>query len=131
MTPINSSNKNDEINILCDTIRGLFQEHKYNEGLKIIQSAMNDYPHSPVPHNLMGILLEKEGKHSTAMRHFRAACALDPSYLPSRYNLENYGTFFSKGKCAYDIDDCPNDCSGNSHNLIYDIHNVGHVVRRR
>ena len=48
-------------------------------------------PHSAIPHNLMGILMEKENNHVLAMKHFRAAYALDPTYIPARYNMEQYG----------------------------------------
>ena len=40
---------------------------------------MAENPHGAVPHNLMGILLEKESNHVLAMKHFRAAYALDPT----------------------------------------------------
>lgn len=68
---------------------------------------MRDYPHAPHPHNLMGILLEKQGNHLSAMKHFRAAWALDPTYLPCRINLDRYGSFFNQGNCAFDEQDCP------------------------
>lgn len=120
----------DELDELCVKIKKLIKAHKYSDGLVYIQLAMKSYPHSPVPHNLMGIILEKEGKHAIAMNHFRAACALDPSYLPAKYNLEHFGTFFSKGTCAYDLGDCPDDRAGNASKIIYDGQNIGHIVRR-
>ena len=49
---------------------------------------MAENPHCAIPHNLMGILLEKEANHVLAMKHFRAAYALDPTYIPARYNME-------------------------------------------
>jgi hypothetical protein len=53
------------------------------------------------------LVLEKESDHLLAMKHFRAAWALDPTYLPARYNLENFGTFVPKGRGAFDESDCP------------------------
>lgn len=57
---------------------------------QMIRRAMEEEPHSAEPHNLMGVLLEKKGEHSLAMRHFRAAYALDPSCAAARVNLEKY-----------------------------------------
>lgn len=91
---------------LCDTTRKMVAERRYEECKSCISEMMSYYPHSPIPHNLIGIVLEKEGCHTSAMKHFRAAYALDPTYLPARHNLEHYGTFFSRGKCAYDETDC-------------------------
>lgn len=91
---------------LCNVTRKMVAESRYEECRAYISQGMSAYPHSSIPHNLMGVVLEKEGCHTSAMRHFRAAHALDPAYLPARHNLEHYGTFFSKGKCAYDESDC-------------------------
>ena len=89
--------------------RTLIEEHKYVECEKVIVMSMIKMPHSAVPHNLMGILLEKEHNHILAMRHFRAAYGLDPAYVPARYNLDHYGEVFPTGlrQCAYTEEDCP------------------------
>lgn len=49
----------------------------------------------------MEILLEKQKNHLLALKHFRAAYALDPSYLPARYNLDQYSDFNPISKLAY------------------------------
>lgn len=69
---------------------------------------MGKYPHAPQPHNLYGVVLEYQNKHSEAMKHFRAAQALDPNYRPAKYNLSNYGNSFFKRHCALDESDCMN-----------------------
>lgn len=53
---------------------------------------MSKYPHAPQTHNLMGIILEKKEEHAAAMKHFRAALALDPTYYPAKHNLDMYGS---------------------------------------
>jgi len=63
----------------------------------------------PEPHNLIGELLQKKGDHISAMKHFRAAWALEPTYIPVRYNLHVFASFYTDGKCAYDESDCPID----------------------
>ena len=95
-----------ELHSLCVSVRNLVENRHYSECRELITTAMGKYPHAPQPHNLLGLLLEKQNDHPTAMKHFRAAWALDPTYLPVRQNLECYGTFFSRGRCAYDETDC-------------------------
>ncbi|MDF2886247.1 MAG: hypothetical protein K0R23_632 [Lacrimispora sp.] len=110
----NELNEREEtLTALCETIRDLIGMQDYQTCESMICQAIGKYPHAPEPHNLIGILLEKTGDHPSAMKHFRAAWALDPTYLPARQNLECYGTFFSNGRCAYDEKDCRTD--GDNH----------------
>lgn len=122
----------DELGLLCTSVRNLVKEGRYDECQRMIAAAMGKYPHAPQPHNLMGLLLERQNDHLTAMKHFRAAWALDPTYLPARQNLELYGTFFSSGPSAYDETDCPPEEQNESHTygIEYNAHGIGHVVRR-
>lgn len=118
-----------ELNALCSKVRELVGTRDYQSCISIIVSAMSKYPHAPQPHNLLGVLLERQGDHLTAMKHFRAAWALDATYLPARQNLDCYGTFFSHGKCAFDESDCPEE-KHDDYKIEYDAHGIGHVVRR-
>ena len=114
---------------LEDRCKRLIVQHEYKECEKKLGEAMLRNPHSAIPHNLMGILMEKENNHVLAMKHFRAAYALDPTYIPARYNMEQYGTMYSSGRCAYIEEDCPvqNDPQ---FKVVYDEHHVGHLVRK-
>ncbi len=98
-----------ELHSLCDAVRNYTNMYDYTKCISLISNAMSKYPHAPEPHNLYGIVLEKEGDHTRAMKHFRAARALDPTYLPALHNLEHYGTFFSEGGCAFDEEDCQDE----------------------
>lgn len=118
-----------ELSTLCATVRELTVEGRYNQCEVLIFNAMERYPHAAEPHNLIGVLLEKEGDHLMAMKHFRAAQALDPTYLPARQNLESFGTFYSSGRCAYDESDCVNKKS-DEYTMKRDDHGIGHLVRR-
>jgi len=84
---------------LEDRCKRLIVQHEYKECEKKLGEAMLRNPHSAIPHNLMGILMEKENNHVLAMKHFRAAYALDPTYIPARYNMEQYGTMYPSGRC--------------------------------
>ena len=124
----------EDLNSLCRAVRELIGTQEYQKCEILICDAIGTYPHAPQPHNLFGILLEKTGEHIAAMKHFRAAWALDPTYLPALKNLECYGTFFSNGRCAYDESDFISDESpGNfsDYKVEYDSHGVGHIVRRK
>lgn len=136
--------ENEKLVLLCDTVRTLYEEEKYEECFDLIYKGMNEFPHAAEPHNLLGILLEKSGDHVLAMKHFRAAWALDPTFKPANHNLHYYGTFFCDGKCAFDESDLPELQTFNkklvknekgigrwvSKNKIeYDENGVGHITR--
>ena len=112
-----------------DRCKRLIVQHEYKECEKKLGEAMLQNPHSAIPHNLMGILMEKERNHVLAMKHFRAAYALDPTYTPARQNLEVYGTFYSCGKCAFDESDCPEEAPS-PYAARYDEKGTGQAVRR-
>lgn len=125
-------NKKD-LNSLCSIVRELIGSQEYQKSEVLICDAMGKYPHAPQPHNLFGILLEKTGEHVAAMKHFRAAWSLEPTYLPARENLECYGTFFSNGRCVYDESDCISNESTKNHSnykIENDSHGIAHIIRR-
>lgn len=136
---------NDELDQLCVLVKALVAEKAFDYCIDLICEAMGKNPHAPHPHNLLGIVLEKQGDHLKAMKHFRAAWALDPSYAPASHNLSTYGTFFTSGKCAFDENDVPSipladveiiyDKRGIGHvesktKIEYDQNGIGHAVRR-
>lgn len=114
---------------LCENVRKSVLAGDYHKCEESVREAMRQYPHSPEPHNLLGILLEKGGEHMLAMRHFRAAWALDPTYLPARQNLDTFGTFSVHSKCAFDLSDCVTESDG-CFSMEYSYNGVGRVVRR-
>lgn len=95
------SNAQKELDMLCLKVKQLIEEHNYEDSEILIEKALAEYPHAPEPHNLFGILLEKTGEHLTAMKHFRAALSLDPTYLPAEANLDHFGNLYSKETCSY------------------------------
>ena len=97
---------------LCSYIKKSIMSRKYDhaECALRIAKAMESYPDAEEPHNLLGILLEESGDHCGAMRHFRAAWALNPGYRPAHFNMEASGSFFveSPNIKRYAFEDC--DC---------------------
>lgn len=115
---------------LCETVRGLSTWENIEQCKKMVREAMGKYPDAAQPHNLYGILLEKKGDHAGAMRHFRAAWALDPTYAPARQNLDRFGSFSAVKRPAYDEKDCQEEQKPSRYKVEYDENGVGHVVRR-
>lgn len=93
---------------LCRVIRNYVREQKWEECERLIPKYMELYPDSAVPHNLRGIVLEKRGRHPEAMKHFRAAVALDASFVPANFNMERYSSFEKERNLepAYEEEDC-------------------------
>lgn len=130
MIQTNKLEVQQELTALCGTIRKLVEQREYQKGELLIKEAIGEYPHAPETQNLLGLLLEAQGDHIAAMEHFRAAWALDPTYLPTRQNLDYFGSFYPSGKWAYDESDCPQEKNDDKYKIEYNAHGVGHVVRR-
>ena len=121
----------DDIDSICNIAKEYIEHNNFDKCKGIICEAMKKYPNSPQPHNLMGILYENKGDHIMAMKHFRASCAIDPSYLPSRYNMEQYGDMFSKGRKSFYVEgDCPREYEKQLYKIEYDENGIGHIVKR-
>lgn len=124
---------NEEKQWLITQIIVFLKANNLSESEQLLEVAIGKYPHDPEPHNLYGILFEKKFDHNMAMKHFRAAWDLDPTYLPARHNLEHFGTFISRGNCAYEDSDCvqeENEKVGD-YKIVYDARDIGHINRRR
>ena len=96
----------EELQALVAEAKEMIGRREFEACEALLATAMFQNPHSAVPHNLMGLLLEKRRRHEDAMKHFRAANALDPAYAPSRWNLEAYAEFYKTRTDAYFASDC-------------------------
>ena len=85
----------EALNDVINKARHLMDQREYKQCEALLRKAMSDYPDDAVPHNLMGLLYEKRNDHIKAMKHFRAAWALEPSYKPALQNLDNFANMFS------------------------------------
>ena len=113
-------------------IRALVAQRHFSEAEDEAAKAMAAAPHAAQPHNLMGIIAESRNDHVQAMKHFRAAWALDPTFLPARINMERYGSFSGQmPRPVYDETECE-PCPAQSRlacRIEYDKHGIGHVIR--
>lgn len=96
----------EELTGLIAQAKTMIETDAFGECEALLSAAMFQNPHSAVPHNLMGLLLEKEQRHEDAMKHFRAAYALDPAYAPSRWNLEGFAESYHTRNEAFFTNDC-------------------------
>ncbi|MEA4912047.1 MAG: hypothetical protein VB092_05455 [Oscillospiraceae bacterium] len=96
----------DELLPDIERARDLMEKRDFAACEALLSTLMFQHPHDAVPHNLMGLLLERRGSHLAAMRHFRAACALEPGYAPAAWNLECYGEFARPHRCAFTAAEC-------------------------
>ncbi|MEF9921058.1 MAG: hypothetical protein RR945_08940 [Erysipelotrichaceae bacterium] len=125
----NMMQESNELLSLCESVKKhkLSKEALYEQVVK----AMMLNPHSALPHNLMGIIMEKSGDKQRAMAHYRAAYALDPTYLPARWNMERMVGLNKKELVAYSISDCPQlDYKKNKYKMEYDEKGIGHMIKR-
>ena len=87
---------NDEVMTdLCMKVKKYVEEKDWDSCMELIPRYMERYPNSAVPHNLLGIVLESQGHHPDAMRHFRAAWSLDPTFMPASQNIDAYSLYDS------------------------------------
>lgn len=98
---------NTELVNLCDRVKECLGRDEYKECMEDICYSMYLYPDAPEPHNLMGIVMEKQRNHTGAMKHFRAALDLDPTYLPAQENMMDYARFdVLIPRCRFCFADC-------------------------
>ena len=91
--------KQEYLDWLSENVRGLLNDCCMGETREMICEAMKEYPDAAQPHNLLGILMEMQGNHVAAMRHFQAA-SITITFLPARKNIENYGSLPGQGAAA-------------------------------
>lgn len=122
-----SNNYQDCIKMAINALKVKF----YSQAEENIKQAMVINPHSPIVHNLYGILEEFLMDDGLACKHYRAAYALDPTYKPAIRNLERITTFYSRcSKSSIDYGDQPEEEAENLYEIIYDKGNIGHLVKK-
>lgn len=62
-------------------------ELEFQKAHEYLKKALLEDVGSAEVHNLLGVLIEKEGEVHEAQKHYRAALAFDPAYKPADDNL--------------------------------------------
>lgn len=92
---------------LCERVKEYLHKNAFKDCMDDICYAMYLYPDAPEPHNLMGIVMEKQQNHIGAMKHFRAALDLDPTYLPAKENMMEHARLdIPAPRCRFCYADC-------------------------
>lgn len=68
--------------------KGCISARHVAEAVPHLKRAIALDPHNPEPYNLMGLVEEIRGELLEALKMYRAALAVDPSYRPAIDNLE-------------------------------------------
>lgn len=66
-------------------------KRNFSKAKEMLQKATSENFEKPAPFNLLGIIYEMQHKQPEAMKMYRAALALDPSYKPANDNIERAG----------------------------------------
>jgi DNA-binding NtrC family response regulator len=72
---------------LVECAKGFIIKKEFLEAKKWLQKALSTQPTSPAAFNLLGVMLEMEDQILEAEKMYRAALALDPTYVPANENL--------------------------------------------
>lgn len=96
-----------------------------------IKKAMIENPHSPMVHNLYGILEELLKEDNLAHKHYLVANALDPAYKPAMRNLERISTFEERARKGYiDFGDISEQPEEERYIIEYDRNHIGHLKKK-
>lgn len=71
----------------------MINKKKFDRAENYLDSALAKDPSTPEPFNLLGVILEMKGETTEALKKYRAALALDPSYKPAEQNIERATQF--------------------------------------
>lgn len=103
----------------------------YSQAEENSKQAMLINPHSPVVHNLYGILGELLAEDNLARKHYRAAYALDPTYKPAIRNLERILAFdYCYNRSPIDFGDQPEKEVESPYVVVYGDNHVGHLCKK-
>ncbi len=68
-------------------------DKNFDKAEHYLKRAASEKEEAAEPQNLFGVIAEFKGDFVTAGKHYRAACALDPTYKPADQNLQRLTDF--------------------------------------
>lgn len=72
-------------------------DRHFDAATEYVRKAITLDPSRPEALNFLGVLMELKRDNFEAMRHYRAAIALDPTYEPARQNLHRATSYKPRG----------------------------------
>ena len=73
---------------LIEICKRAIQDGRFEEAGEVARRAIARDPAQPEAYNLFGAILEIRGDSQEALKFYRAALDIDPTYQPARANLE-------------------------------------------
>lgn len=92
--------KDEDYNSLILRAKAAINERNFELAENLLKQATNLVEENAEPYNLLGVLAEMRGKFPQAMKMYRAALDIDPSYNPAQDNLERASDFNSRPEDA-------------------------------
>jgi Flp pilus assembly protein TadD len=68
--------------------KACINRREFDKAYEYLQKSIGMEPRTPEPYNLIGVILELNGEIVEAMKMYRAAMAIDPTYSPASSNLD-------------------------------------------
>lgn len=84
----NNEKKADNFNEILNLAKAEINKKNFNNAIELLKKATSKDSEKPEPFNLMGIIYELKNQQAKAMKMYRAALALDPSYRPATENIQ-------------------------------------------
>ncbi len=84
----NNEKEADSFEDILNLAKAEINKKNFTEAIEILKKATSQDSEKPEPFNLMGIIYELKNQQAKAMKMYRAALALDPSYRPATDNLQ-------------------------------------------
>lgn len=72
-------------------------KQQFEKAQEQVKEASRKDPSKPEAQNLLGAIVELQGDWLTALKHYRAAASLDPSFEPAEKNIERIVNQHEKG----------------------------------
>lgn len=89
---------------LIELAKRYISDRDFPAAREITRKAIATDPAQPVAYNLLGALLEIKGDNHEALKFYRAATDIDPSYKPALANIDRLTSWYKIGGIDFGID---------------------------
>jgi DNA-binding response OmpR family regulator len=89
---------------LIELAKRYVSDRNFPEAREITRKAIAMDPAQPVAYNLLGALLEIKGDNHEALKFYRAATDIDPSYKPALANIDRLTSWYKLGGIDFGSD---------------------------
>jgi DNA-binding response OmpR family regulator len=93
--------------------KGCINRRDFDKAYQYLQKAISMEPRKPEPYNLLGVILELKKETVEALKMYRAALAVEPTYKPANANLTRATQWnYTKGGIQLDEEDNEDQSQG-------------------